>query len=379
MAVPFAEYKAGIAKYGDTAEGRILAMMDAKRVTYDPSRKGKSVLVREAAPFINFWNVTLQDISMLGSQLKRPEVWAKGLSIITMPSLALKMWNDGNPKYDELTAIDKAAFWHLFFGDHHVRIPTPWLLGTTFKTIPETMFDIVKGNGGEGGKALYHNAVDQVSGNFNPLIQTSIELMTGKSPASPLGALLGVESKAPEVVPRRLQNLPKELQYTSTTSQVSRKLAPLINVSPVIMDRVLNNLGATVSRDTLALIDEIAYQTGFAEDKRPEKQLTNYLILGNFVSNSPASRTKYAEEFYELMEALRVGKAGEKHGVPAKDIQRLERAGLNKYNSEISKRFTKYRQVQESDLPSQVKKKELDRIQREINDLYKEAVTRARA
>lgn len=374
LAVPFAEYKAGIAKYGDTAEGRILAMMDAKRVTYDPTRKGKSILVREVAPFINFWNVTLQDLSMVASNLKRPEVWAKGLALITMPTLALKMWNEGNPDYDDLNALDKAAFWHLYFGKHHVRVPAPWLLGTVFKTIPEALFDTAKGRGGEGSKALYHNAVDQISGNFNPLIQTSIELMTGVSPASPLGAFLGVESKSPDVIPRRLQNLPKELQYTSSTSQLSRNFAPLIGVSPVIMDRVLNNLGATLSRDALALVDEIAYQTGLAEDKRPEKQYTNYLLLGNFVSSSPVSRTKYAQEFYDKLEQMRVGKAGEKHGVPPEGIKKLEKAGLTQYNTRINKKFTEYREVQESNINSQVKKKSLDKIQDEINAMYKEAV-----
>lgn len=378
MAVPFAEYKAALAKYGDTAEGRILAMMEAKSVTYDPSRKGKSMMVREIAPFINFWNVTLQDMSMLGKQLKRPEVWAKGLATITMPTLALKMWNEGNPDYDDLTALDKAAFWHLYFGKHHVRVPTPWLLGTVFKVAPEAIYETIRGRGKEGTKGLYHNAVDQVSGSFNPLIQTSIEVMTGRSPASPLGFLLGVESKSPEVIPRRLQNLPKELQYTSGTSQLSRKFAPMVGASPVVMDRVIANLGANASRDALALIDEIAYQTGFAEDKRPDRNLSNYLVLGNFVSNSPTSRTKYAEEFYELLESLRVGKAGEKHGVPAKDIKRLENAQLNKYNARISKEFGRYRDVQESNMPSAAKKRELDKIQNDINALYKEAVMKAK-
>lgn len=376
-AVPFAEYKKGLEKYGNTAEGRILAMMDAKKSTYDPNRKGKSRVIREIAPFMNFWNVTLQDLSMVGENLQRPEVWAKGIAAVTLPTLALKAWNEGNPLYDELTAIDKAAFWHMFFGDTHIRIPIPWLLGTVFKVVPETMYDISQGNTKEGSKALYHNAVDQVSGTFNPLVQTGIELLTGKSPPSPIGAVLGVESRSPEVVPRRLQNLPKEHQYTANTSVLSKTVAPLINLSPVIMDRVISNLGANVAKDTLALIDEIAYQTGFAEDKRPEKALSNYLLLGNFVQNSPPTYTKYAQEFYELLEAQRLAKGASKLGLPMDELKKLQKIGLNNYNTRISKRYQRYRQIQDSEMPADEKKESLDRIQKEINALYKQAVERA--
>src|SRR5690606_7393230 len=103
IAVPFAEYTRAIEKYGNTPEGRILAMMEAKSVTYDPHRKGKHKLVREAAPFINFLNVTLQDAAMLAKNLKRPEVWFRGLTTITLPTLALKMINEGNPDYKDLS------------------------------------------------------------------------------------------------------------------------------------------------------------------------------------------------------------------------------------------------------------------------------------
>lgn len=149
MAVPLAEYKRALQKYGDTAEGRLMAAMEARHVTYDPTRKGGSKIVRELGNYVPFWNVSLQDFSQLGRSLQDRSTWTKGFVGITIPTLALKMINEDNPDYQSLTATDKAAFWHLYFGDHHVRIPIPWLLGTLFKVAPESFFDIAKSRGGE--------------------------------------------------------------------------------------------------------------------------------------------------------------------------------------------------------------------------------------
>lgn len=150
MAVPLAEYKRAIAKYGNTAEGRIMAAMEARRVTYDPHRKGASQIVRDIGNYVPFWSVSLQDMAMLGRNLKTPNAWVKGMTAITLPTLMLKMIDEVNPDYQDLTPVDKAAFWHLYHGDKHIRIPIPWLLGTTFKVSVESFNDVVHDMKGKG-------------------------------------------------------------------------------------------------------------------------------------------------------------------------------------------------------------------------------------
>jgi hypothetical protein len=371
MAVPLAEYKRALKIYGDTAEGRLMAAMEARRVTYDPTRKGASKIVRELGNYIPFWNVSLQDLATLGSALKRPETWAKGFGAITIPTLMLKMLNEHNPEYQALTPVDKAAFWHLYFGDKHVRIPIPWLLGTAFKVGPEAFFDIAQQRGGEGWQGLWNNFLDNLSGDIPPIVQTYVEWQTGKSLPSPVSALLGGESNAPEVVPRRLQNLPPKYQYTSKTSQLARKFGEIWNISPMKLERAIKSNTGTLGADALALIDEIAYQTGWAEDKRPAQRESNYLLLGNFVSNSPASRTKYANQFYEMLESARHSKEEAKRGGEGSS-EKFKR--LSSYNAKISKKFQEYRAIEDSKIKPDVKKQQLDAKQREINALYKEAV-----
>jgi hypothetical protein len=371
MAVPLAEYKRALQVYGDTAEGRLMAAMEARRVTYDPTRKGSSEIVRELGNYIPFWNVSLQDLATLGIALKRPETWAKGFGAITIPTLMLKMLNEHNPEYQALTSVDKAAFWHLYFGDKHVRIPIPWLLGTTFKVGPEAFFDIAQQRGGEGWEGLWNNFLDNLSGDIPPILQTYVEWQTGKSLPSPVSAVLGGESNAPEVVPKRLQNQPPKYQYTSRTSQLARKFGEIWNISPLKLERAIKTNTGNLGADALALIDEIAYQTGWAEDKRPQQRESNYLLLGNFVSNSPPSRTKYANQFYEMLESARHSKEEAKRGEGGSP-EKFKR--LSSYNAKISKKFQEYRAIEDSNVKPDVKKQQLDAKQREINALYKEAV-----
>lgn len=391
LSVPLAEYKRALDVYGNTAEGRIMAAIEARRVTYDPTRKGSSAAVRELGNFIPFWNVSLQDIPMLVRNLKSPEAWVKGFTAITLPTLLLKSINEGNPDYQDLTPVDKAAFWHLYFGDKHVRIPIPWLLGTAFKVGAESFYDITKSmsaNGDDRSKeaweGLYHNFVENLSGDLPPLLQNYVELTTGKSAPSPLGLLLGTESRAPEVVPRRLQDLPESMQYTSRTSQLARWFGEHWGVSPVKLDRVISTFGGLVAKDALALIDEAAYWSGLAEDKRPEQRESNYLLLGNFVSNSTPSRTKYAEEFYDMLREATKNKNAQRiineKGLSDKSLESMEFNGVHlfAYNRAISKLFKELRSIEDSDMKPAEKKRQMDELQREINDLYKQAVEGAR-
>lgn len=387
LAVPLAEFKRALAVYGNTPEGRIIAAMEARRVTYDPTRKGGSQLVRELGNYIPFWNVSLQDMAMIGRNLKTPEAWAKGIAAITMPTLLLKMANEGNPDYQDLTPVDKAAFWHVYFGVKHLRIPIPWLLGTAFKVSAETFYDTMQDMIGKGDKrasdaweGLYHNFTENVSGSLPPMAAAYIEQATGKTPKSPLGAFLGTESRAPDVVPRRLENLPPKFQYTSKTSQLARWFGSMWDLSPVKVERLIKGFGGNAAADILAVTDEIAYLTGLAEDKRPEQREANYLLLGNFVSNSP-SRTKYAKEFYDyLNEATQSKKAQElirKMGITDESLEEIsyQNIPLGKYQRDINKAFKEMRAIEDSnDIPPAKKKVQLDELQKFVNAKYKMAV-----
>lgn len=387
LSVPLAEYKRALEVYGDTAEGRIMAAMEARRVTYDPTRKGASKIVRDIGNFVPFWNVSLQDAAMLGKNLKNPETWIKGAMAITVPTLLLKVMNESNPEYQALTPVDKAAFWHVYFGDKHLRIPIPWLLGTTFKVGAETFVDVTKSMAGKGNASakeawngLLGNFAENLSGSVPPLLQAYMQGALGKTAPSPVGLAIGTESRAPEVVPRRLQDLPPALQYTSSTSQLARWFGSMWDVSPMKVEKIVGTLGGLVAKDALALVDEMAYFSGLAEDKRPEKNEANYLLLGNFVSNGTPTRTKYANEFYEyLNKATQEKKARsyiQQKGLGDERLLELKfnGAALFAYNKGITQLFKEIRRIEDSNIDAAEKKRKMDKLQTKINDMYKEAV-----
>lgn len=145
-------------------------------------------------------------------------------------------------------------------------------------------------------------------------------------------------------------------------------------ISPVKLERAIKTNTGLLGADALALIDEIAYQTGLAEDKRPAQREANYLLLGNFVTTSPPSRTKYQERFYELLEEQKHSKEIEKREGKASS---KNLSFLNDYNKRISNLFKQYRDIESSDVDANIKKHKLDQKQKEINALYKEAVDKA--
>jgi hypothetical protein len=371
--VPFAEYQRAVKKFGDTPSGRLQALIEAKSVTYDPTKKGSSKNIKNAANFFPFFNVMLQEPAMIAKNLKRPQFIAKGIVGLTLPSLLLKMYNEGNPDYDDMNPILKASCWHFYTEDGHYALPIPWLLGATFKAAPEVLYDMLKGEGGDSFKGLTSYVASQLSGSFPPIVQAAVEQSTNHSLPSPVGLAMmpftNVEKRAPPVVPKRLENLPPEQQYTSKTSQLARLYGSMWKVSPVKVERLIKTFGGGVASDVLAIIDEIAYQTGLAEDLRPEQGAKNYLLLGKFLYENTPSNTKYTNEFYSLLEQSKT----EKQRGNENDYKIL-----SPYTPRISKLFKQYRDIESQKIDGKIKKEKLQSIQKDINALYKEAVLKTK-
>ena len=368
--VPFAEYERALEKYGDTPTGRTQALIESKLVSYNPNVKGSSKIAKIIANISPFFNVMLQEPSMLAKNLKRPLFVAKGLAYMTMPTLLLKMYNDGNPDYDDMNPVLKASCWHIYTKDRHYAAPIPWLLGATFKALPEALYDYLKNNDPDGFKGLLSYVASQLSGTFPPLAVAGYELASGKklnTPAATLaGMFLPIEGRtSPTVVPRRLENLPPEQQYTSKTNQLSRQWGQLWGVSPIKVENFIKTFLPGLGQDALAIMDEIMYATGMAEDLRPEQREKNFLAMGKFLYDQTPSNTKYTEKFYNMLE-----KSGmdEKRGLPNNHKQ------LQKENKKISSLFKRFRDVETQQMNPRDKKIELQEIQKEINDAFKNAV-----
>ena len=130
-------------------------------------------------------------------------------------------------------------------------------------------------------------------------------------------------------------------------------------------ENFLRTFTGGIGQDALAIMDEIMYATGMADDLRPEQNEKNFLVLGKFLKNQTLTNTKYTEKFYNLLE-----KSGmdDKRGLPNNHKQ------LQKENKKISALFKKFREVETEKMNPRDKKIELQEIQKEINDAFKDAV-----
>jgi hypothetical protein len=78
ISVPFAEYQRSIKKFGDTPQGRLKALIEAKSVTYDPTTRGSNRFVKGWVNIAPFANPMLQEPGMIARNIKRPAFWVKG-------------------------------------------------------------------------------------------------------------------------------------------------------------------------------------------------------------------------------------------------------------------------------------------------------------
>ena len=211
-----------------------------------------------------------------------------------------------------------------------------------------------------------------MGGTFNPLLNLLVEQTTGKTLPNPgalaLSAFTDVENRAPPVMPKRLENLPPEQQYTAKTPVVAKWWGDLTGGSPIKFERGVKTIGANVASSLFALTDEIIYRTGLAEDKRPKGDAQDFWIINRFLNDSTPSQTKYVEKFYtKLSEEQMASKRGKENNVKYWESE----------NRKISKLLKKYRDVELEDMDGREKRRELNEIQRDLNEAYKDAVLNA--
>lgn len=282
-----------------------------------------------------------------------------------IPALICQILNSGNEDYEALTPVMKASYYHVYTDGQHYAFPNAWNVNALFKAPMEISYQFLRnGNASEAASGNFSYAVSQMAGAYPPIVTALYEQTSGKPIPSPSATVLfpfKPGTRSPDVVPKRLQNLPPEQQYTSKTSQTARLWGSLWGASPVKVDRLIKTFTGGSGADALALIDSMVYASGLAEDKRPD----DYFILGKFVADMVPSQTKYAEEFYSKLEQAHYDKERD-------EPNNLKY--LNKQNSKISKALREYRDIEESDIDPKNKKQQLQSQQRYINSLYKDAI-----
>lgn len=326
----------------------------ARELTLDFSRSGVSG--EKYNQVVPFFNACLQGGDKLRRLFKEDflgTLWNVTKYII-LPSFVLWMLNHDEDWYKEIDPSIKNTNWILPGG---IRIPKPQEAGVIFGSGIEAMLDIASGKDKEAmdnwSKEMLSNMAPNIIPTvFLPIIewQANYSFFRGQNIAN-----------------RRLQQLPDELQYTNSTSEVSKAIGKAAGLSPVKIDNTIRGYTGTMGMFLAQAPDRLV------ADKRnlPEKKISELTFLRDFnVTDMNLNRS--VDEFYDMLADANKQHAGYgKKGKPSKVVKSIRNAG--KMISDLNKDI---QTITNSRLSPSIKRVRIDKKRAEIKRIANIAVTK---
>lgn len=357
MAPRLAEYIAS-RENGSSIE---TSMLDASRVTTNFKAGGDITKFANRNGF-TFLNAGVQGMAQQIRNIREANAKGlKGYAVLTaktilagIPALILNnlIWGD-DEDYDELQDYVKDGYYIVGkIGEHQfIRIPkgrTTAVIQKLFTTANKYITKEKEINIDNFAEDFWANLVfakDNIAPN-NPIDNNII---------SPLVQVTRNKTwYGDDLVPTRLQDVPKAEQYDETTDKFSKWLGQTLNISPIKINYLLDQYGGGIS-DVLLPLGTPQAENSAVEDK--------------FTTNS-VMKSKYPGEFFEKSDELKVKSNSEK----ATDEDKLKYKYFSSVSEETSKLYKKKREIQNSTLTDTEKKKQILEVQKQINSVEKEAL-----
>jgi hypothetical protein len=327
----------------------------------DFHKHGKWAAARVMIQLIPFLNARLQGLSKIKrTALKKGHMgrFMMAGALYYFASLMLHMHNEDDERYQKLPDYQKRMYHHIWIGDHHFKLPTPFEVGAIFgTTIPVAMTEWYKGDRttrevfdykkpffGEG----WAQEVVKDTFAFNPIPQFAkpfVEWWSNKDSFT-----------GQTVVPSHMQKLPPRLQYDTKTSKMAIEAGNLFNLSPKKIDKFMKDalafhqLWVTTAGDM-----GLKYVRDYPNDPA-EVNFNKWMQVfgpGRFYeSGMPKKYTRQAERYYKMMaeadtawaEFRLYARSGQKDKARAfgKDNRKL--IGLSKVGRQFQQKLTKINQ-----------------------------------
>jgi hypothetical protein len=283
------------------------AGFEARNISIDFQRMGAKMAAVNSV--VAFFNARVQGYLKLYETFKNPETRSKALYIvgasITLPSIFLWIANNEDERYKELPQWQKDLFWIVITGEGKDsivwRIPKPFELGYVFGTLPEKLLDFVKTKDPTPIKKFIETLAFDNATSLMPIpdiIKPLVEAWSNKS----------LFTKKP-IVPRSLEGLLPEYQYTEYTSETSKILGKLIRQisgeysgisSPVRIESTINNWTGTLGRTFTTVLDKVLIASDIIDDPiKPEDTLADIPVIRAFVVRNPSAGSEYISTFYD--------------------------------------------------------------------------------
>ncbi len=295
------------------------AALGFRNVTADFGVRGSSEFIQNAAMMLPFMNARLQGVKTIVQTARGDpaKVAMKGVSVITVPTLALLAINSQDPAYQELPAFQREQFW---------PIPTPegttdangnpikfWLLskgfeaGAIFGTIPELIVQAIDEDYGPRTRdAMLRVILDTFA--LDPIPQI---VRPGVMAGNPFGEFEGFNTRftGTPVTPEELKKLRLSQQnrpWTSTTMVVLARVMSQelgIEMSPIKAEAIFKGYLGMLGAHALAASD---IMVEIAQGEERSFNRLDETALGAFITVEPQRRTEFTTSFYDALSESRM-------------------------------------------------------------------------
>jgi len=377
-ATKLGEYRAALRSGASKQEAayRSRDIMDFNRAGYS---------TREVNKMVAFFNANIQGKSKLLRAIKEDPkgVTSRAFRSVTLPTIGVyvsqKTLSNDTQKEIINDAPDwlKNSFWLIPIPgtDQVARIPKPFDLAAVFANTPERIMEYIF----ENDKNAFDGFVRQ------SLSDASVPVMlTGLTPFIEGMANYSFFRDSP-IIPQREQNLNYPDQYDINTSETAKLIAKGINEftqgegmlknfgSPRVVDNTIQGLTAGLGEYGVTAIDALI--KGLSDEEyaeKPSKSVDQYPLAGSFLVNQSGTGESM-NKLYELRDELRREKgSSELNKTKFEDQKKLNyiETQLDKISS-INKQM---RNIQNNpNMSGEEKKKYLDRLNKERNDIARKA------
>ncbi len=350
----------------------------ASRDMLDFSLQGSWAAVRFLTQIVAFLNARLQGMYKLGrSANEDPGRFGAVAGMVALVSIALLLAYEDDEEWKKREDWDRDNFWWFKIGDVAFRIPKPFELGA-IGTIAERSVEAAISDEMTGKRfrermiSLLADtlALDPTPQFFKPMrdIYANKDSFSGRM-----------------IETRGMENLSKGERAAINTTLLAKGLSKLTGlgakavgaddapISPVQADYLVRSYFGWLGSH-IAMAADLAAQP-FMDVQKPARKLGDTFVIGDFVKDLPASRSRYTEEFYKQAKAIHEVMGDIKHAREAGDQEKIREiyaekgdeialarlyAATERKLSQVNKRM---RQVQASELSPEVKRQRLDELE----------------
>lgn len=361
------------------------AAYQSREGTLDFNRKGSSPTLQNANRMTAFLNASIQAFDKFNRTFKDDPVGAtaKGIALITIPSLILYLHNRKDEDYKRLPRWQKDIFWMFkqkdkgIWGDYYVRIPKPFSYGQVFGSMPERFLEYLDGKDKQALEGITKALYDSLS----PL------------PGEPVTAAIPQAIKLPlewitnynfflqrNIVSPYKENLLPRDQYNQNTSMLSKQLGKALNLSPAKIDNLVRGTFGGSGSYALQGADELMrlYQMakGQEPEKRPPIEISDIFGVKGFVSTSHRSgsaepvqrfydKKKLAAQAYgSYKKSLKSGDKEDALGIAKEYPDLYIKKPLEGYGNVMKALSDQIDAVIKSDMPENEKRQKIQEIER---------------